>query len=290
MKRKFWKREFSTAADDKQVSCTSKISHPNYRLAYDDDEFLLRDELRATRLQLEWLKPDLIQNEHDIESTVVIFGSARIEDGETSKKKLNKTKRKASREPENEYLQYRLGVAKQLNKSTAYYEQARLLAKKVTKLSKQYDCKQFVVVTGGGPGIMKAANQGAHEAGGKSVGLNIVLPFEQTVNSYVTKELCFQFHYFAVRKMHFLKRARALIVCPGGLGTMDELFETLTLIQTKKVDPIPVILLGKSFWTTAINFEFLAEQGVIAREDLSLFKMVDTADEAWDVLRAAWDE
>lgn len=270
---------FPSAAQDKAVCGVTEDSNSAYRLAYDDVNFLMRDELRAIRLQLEWLKPDLVQDDFGIESTVAIFGSAR---SRSPKKNVQCT----SLLPENHSSQS--AKPTRVVDDEHYYQVARSIAKKVTELSKTYDNKQFVIVTGGGPGLMQAANQGAAEAGGISIGLNIVLPFEQSLNPYVTPELGFQFHYFAIRKMHFLKRAKALIACPGGFGTLDELFETLTLIQTKKVNPLPVILVGKSFWQSAINFDFLAQQGVISEQDLSLFHLVDTAEEAWDVLTREW--
>ncbi len=279
---------FPTAAQDVADSGVTKQSNPAYRLAYDDVGFLLRDELRASRLQLEWLKPELTQEDYGIESTVVIFGSARIPDAGTAKKQLKSAQLARERQPENTELKNKFDVAKQILVNANYYQQARLLAKKITEVSIQHDGRHYVVVTGGGPGIMQAANQGAAEAGGISIGLNIVLPFEQSLNPFVTPELGFQFHYFAIRKMHFLKRARALVACPGGFGTLDELFETLTLIQTKKVKPLPVVLIGEAFWKTAVDFNYLTAQGVISPEDLELFHIVDTADAAWQILKSSW--
>lgn len=281
MVNKKHKGVFPSAAQDKAVCGVTENSHAAYRLAYDDVNFLMRDELRAVRLQLEWLKPDLIQDEFGIESTVVIFGSARVTDQDPMKKAKALSKNDAATSLSN--LQ-----TPRIIDDKKYYDIARNIARKITELSNEYDNRQYVVATGGGPGIMQAANHGAADAGGISIGLNIVLPFEQRINPYVTPELGFQFHYFAIRKMHFLKRAKALIACPGGFGTLDELLETLTLIQTKKVKRLPVILIGKKFWQTAINFEYLAEQGVIAKHDLSLFHVVDTAEEAWELLKKQW--
>ena len=173
-------------------------------------------------------------------------------------------------------------------KNSRYYDEARILARKITEMSQTLEGNQYVVVTGGGPGVMEAANRGAADAGGKSIGLNIVLPFEQKPNPYVTPELCFQFHYFALRKMHFLKRARGLIAFPGGFGTLDELFETLTLIQTKKIKPVPIVLIGKEYWQRLIDFDFLVEQGAISEKDLNLFEIVETAEEAFAYLNKFW--
>ena len=251
-----------------------------------DNDFLLRDELRPVRLQLELLKPDLVQQEYGIESTVVVFGSARIPDAATSAERLLVAKERAMENPGDPDLAHKVKIAKRVSQNARYYDEARELARLITIESKNDDDCKLTVITGGGPGIMEAANRGAMEAGGKSVGLNIALPFEQRPNGYITPELSFQFHYFAIRKMHFLKRARALVACPGGFGTMDELFETLTLIQTRKIKPLPVILLGESYWRRVINFEVLVEEGTIDEADLSLIRFVDTADQAWQIIKA----
>lgn len=248
---------FPSAKEDKELARKCHTPHDSYHLAYADEEFLLRDDLRAVRLQLEWLKPDLILEEHGIESTVVIFGGARF--------------------------------GEQTPSHSHYYQEARALAKQITERSRQAGGSEYVVMTGGGPGVMEAANRGAADAGGKTIGLNIVLPYEQTPNPYITPELCFQFHYFAIRKMHFLKRAKGLAAFPGGFGTLDELFETLTLVQTRKIRPLPVVLVGKDYWSKVINFDFLVEQGAIKPEDLDLFHTVDTAREAYDYLASRWD-
>ena len=281
---------FPSAADDARVArITSNLTNSkSYELAYIDDEFLLRDELRSVRLQLEWLKPDLVQEEHGIESTVVLFGGARYPDRAEAQRRLNKIDRELEADPGNESLLKRQKIAGRVLKNSFFYDEARKLAHRITEISLKNGGRDYVVVTGGGPGVMEAANRGAAEAGGKSIGLNIVLPHEQTPNMYITPELCFQFHYFAIRKMHFLKRARGLIACPGGFGTLDELFETLTLIQTRKIKPLPIVLLGSKYWRSLINFDLLVEEGAIAEEDLSLFEFVDTADEAWQVLSQAW--
>jgi len=264
---------------------SSQTKSKSYRLAFDDPEFLLRDEMRAVRLQLEIMKPEIIQQELGINSTIVMFGGARIPDPETAAKRLQEEEMQANREPLNDMADMRVACAKSVLEKSHYYEEARELARRVTEHCLKDDSCDLVVTTGGGPGIMEAANRGAYEAGGKSIGLNIVLPHEQAPNEYITPELCFQFHYFAMRKMHFLMRAMALVAFPGGYGTMDELFETLTLIQTRKIKPLPVILFGKEFWNTAVNFDFLVTEGVIAPEDKNLFYSVEKADEAWKIIR-----
>ena len=282
-------RHFCSAADDAEVAKTAQLeSSGSYRLAYTDDDFLLRDELRSVRLQLEWLKADLVQQENKIDTTVVIFGGARFPDLDTAQQNLLKAENLLTQSPSDPHLIKQHLIAKNVLKNSHHYQEARVLANKITQLSLAVNGRQYVVVTGGGPGIMEAANRGASEAGGKSIGLNIVLPFEQNPNPYITPELCFQFHYFAIRKMHFLNRARGLVAFPGGFGTLDELFETLTLIQTKKVKSVPVVLVGIHYWNQLINFDFLVEQGAINETDLHLFKIVDTANEAWNYLCEFW--
>jgi uncharacterized protein (TIGR00730 family) len=284
---------FPTAAQD-VVAAGLTVDSPQarsatYRLAYTDQEFLLRDELRPVRLQLELLKPDLIQSEEGIESTIVIFGSSRIPELATAKKRLKKATRLAGENPDDERRQRQMAIARRVVDNSRYYDEARELASIITEATLSHGRCEMVVITGGGPGIMEAANRGAMEAGGKSIGLNIVLPFEQRPNPYITPELCFQFHYFAIRKMHFLKRARALVACPGGFGTMDELFETLTLIQTRKIKPVPVLLLGSAYWQRVINFQLMVEEGTIDEADLGLFRFVDSAEEAWQVIKKYYD-
>ncbi|MYM64406.1 LOG family protein [Pseudomaricurvus sp. HS19] len=279
---------FPSARDDMQLACDYPRS-TSYRLAFTDQDFLLRDELRAVRLQLEWLKPDMVQQEHGIESTVVVFGGARFQDKEKALQQLADLEQQLLGDPGNETLMRKLSRAQRVLRNSRYYDEARLLARRITEVSMSHGSKEYVVVTGGGPGVMEAANRGAEEAGGKSIGLNIVLPHEQEPNPYITPEFCFQFHYFAIRKMHFLLRAVGLIACPGGFGTLDELFETLTLIQTGRVGHLPVILLGREYWTRLIDFDFLVEQGAIDEEDLDLFHIVDSHEEAWQILSQAWE-
>lgn len=280
---------FPTAAEDLKTARKSRHEAACYRLAYADEDFLHRDELRGVRLQLEWLKTDLVLDEHQIDSTVVIFGGARYPAFAEAEQRLADINAQLAQAPDSEVLQQQARIAANVLKNSHYYAEARALAKKITALSLQYQGREYVVVTGGGPGVMEAANRGAAESGGKSIGLNIVLPYEQLPNPYIAEGLCFQFHYFAIRKMHFLKRARGLVAFPGGFGTLDELFETLTLIQTNKVQPFPVVLIGTEYWRKLINFEFLVEQGAINAEDLELFHMVESADEAWQRLYEHWE-
>jgi uncharacterized protein (TIGR00730 family) len=284
---------FPSAAQD-AIAAEARIDSPQtrasaYKLAFADNDFLLRDELRPVRLQLELLKPELIQSDQGIESTVVVFGSARIPDPQTAARQLQEAEQAALARPRDDRLQRRLAVARRVLDNSRYYDQARKLGELITRETETSDHCDLVVITGGGPGIMEAANRGAMDAGGKSIGLNIVLPFEQRPNPYITPELCFHFHYFAIRKMHFLKRARALVACPGGFGTLDELFETLTLIQTGKISRVPVLLLGSSYWRRIVNFEALVEEGAISEDDLDIFQYVDSAEEAWSVIKAFRD-
>lgn len=241
---------------------TAQTRSPAYRLAFADEEFLCRDELRPVRLQLELLKPEMALEEAGINSTIVLFGGARIP--EPSKKDTARTQTLAD-----------------LSK---YYEETRRFAELMTKRSMESGGSEDVIVTGGGPGVMEAGNRGAVDAGGKSIGLNIVLPHEQAPNEYVTPELCFNFHYFAIRKLHFLMRAKAVIAFPGGFGTLDELFEALTLIQTGRMKPVPFLLFGEAFWRSIVNWEVLADAGTISEEDLNLFKFVETAEEAIEAI------
>jgi uncharacterized protein (TIGR00730 family) len=259
---------------------------PAYRLAFADSEFLLRDELRPERLQLEFLKPELALLDQGVKSTVVIFGSARIPDPQTAATQAAEAEQRAQAQPDNPELQQALAIARRIASNSIYYQEARRLGDIIARATLSDGPCDLVVMTGGGPGIMEAANRGAMEAGGMSIGLNIQLPFEQRPNPYITPELCFQFHYFALRKMHFLKRARALVACPGGFGTLDELFDALTLIQTGKIEPLPVLLMGSRYWKGIINFEAMVEEGVISPKDMEIFRYVEDATEAWDVIRA----
>lgn len=254
-------------AHTEAVPVTAQSASPSYRLAYADDDFLCRRELRPVRLQLELLKAGMILDEAGIRSTVVLFGGARIpEPGRPAWAAKNEVQRQ------------------NLEAASVYYDEARKFARLCSEYSASYDHREFVVVTGGGPGVMEAGNRGAHDVQAPSIGLNIVLPHEQAPNPYVTPELSLNFHYFAIRKMHFIMRAKAVAVFPGGFGTMDELFETLTLIQTGRMERIPLILFGEKFWRTMVNFDALADFGTIAPDDIKLLNFVETADEAWSIV------
>ena len=273
-------RTFPTAQEDAEqevVSPNARYEGPEsaYRLAFTDVDFLLREELRPIRLQLELLKPELVQDELGVEATIVLFGSARIVAPETAEVELAAARASGDAQA--------LKVAQTRVAMSRFYDEARRFAAIVTRRSASLE-KPIYVVTGGGPGIMEAGNRGAFEVGGKSVGLNIVLTHEQVPNRYITPELCFQFHYFALRKMHFLMRAIALVCFPGGFGTLDELFEVLTLVQTGKSRMRPILLFGREFWTRLIDFDLLIETGMISPEDVKLFHFVETAEEAWALL------
>lgn len=251
-----------------------------------DSEFLQRDELRAVRLQLEWFKPELIQQDEGIESTIVVFGSARLLEPEAAKATLSLAESALQEAPDDPHKLRAVAIAKNHLALSPYYDEAREFGRLVSQNCQLDGNCQFVIITGGGPGIMEAANRGAFDIGAKSIGLNISLPHEQEPNPYITPTLCFQFRYFALRKMHFLNRAKALVVFPGGFGTMDELFETLTLIQTGKVSGVSVVLIGKSFWEDLINWNKFVEYGLIHPDDLGLFHYAETAAEAWDIIAA----
>ncbi len=275
-------RNFPSAHDE---AVTSKPVSPydgpgsSFRMAFADTDFLLREELRPVRMQLELMKPELVQQDHGIESTIVIFGSARFKPREVAEELLAEARtlgdpaiiRRAERQLE----------------MSRYYEEARRFASLVTLESDALG-EPVIVSTGGGPGVMEAGNRGAFEAGGRSMGMSIYLPFEEAPNPYITPELCFQFHYFAVRKMHFLMRAVALVSFPGGFGTLDELFEVITLTQTRKIRRRPIILFGRDFWQRLIDFDLLVDSGVISPGDLELFTFVETAEEAWEAIKLAY--
>jgi uncharacterized protein (TIGR00730 family) len=248
------------------------------RLAFADPEFLLRRETRGIRFQLELLKPDIEQQARGIENTIVVFGSARFR-GEAESAELL-AQAQASADPA------LIQRAQTLTRNAHYYEKARTFASLVAQHSQnKAAADQLFICTGGGPGIMQAANQGAYEAGAPSVGLTIALPMEEAANPYVTPELSFKFHYFALRKMHFMIRAKALVAFPGGFGTLDELFEVMTLVQTRKARPVPIVLFGTDYWKRLLNFEMLAQEGAIAAQDLDLFQYADDAHAAWDLIK-----
>ena len=259
---------------------TPQTEHPANRLAFQDLDFLLREDLRPVRFQLELLKPQLVMDEAKIASTFVFYGSARIPEPDKAQAMLDLA-------ADDEHRR----IAQKLVDKSRWYEVARELARLASRLPRdELGRRHFVVCSGGGPSIMEAANRGAADVGAESVGLNIVLPHEQAPNPYVTPSLSLQFHYFALRKMHFLLHARALAAFPGGFGTFDELFELLTLIQTGKIQPMPVLLFGRDFWERVVNFPALVEEGVISERDLSIFTYCETADEAWEKVRAFYDD
>ena len=275
--RKFYAAEQEAKFEKKGLAVhTPQTEHPSYKLAFQDKDFLLREELRPVRFQLELLKPEMVLDEAGVGSTLVMYGSARIPPPEAAETALEGAKDLPDEERK---------VVESLVAKSKYYTEAMKLAKLATEKSIiEKGKRQFVVCSGGGPSIMEAANRGASEAGGESIGLNIILPHEQAPNQYVTPYLSLNFHYFALRKMHFLLRARAVAVFPGGFGTFDEFFELLTLIQTGKMKPIPIFLFGKDFWTRVVDFEAIAEEGTISKKDLELFRWCETAEEAWEYL------
>lgn len=269
---------------------TPQTLSPSYRLAFADQEFLLRDELRPVRLQLELLKPELLLREHGVISTVVVFGSARIPDPETAQRRLAAWEELASRHPDSARHREQLAIQRRLAAKSHWYGVAREFGRLVSELGKTPEGHRYMVMTGGGGGIMEAANRGAQDAGAETVGLNIVLPQEQEPNPYLTPALSFQFHYFALRKMHFLMRARALAIFPGGFGTLDELFDALTLVQCGKMNPLPILLFGADYWKRVLDLDFLVEEGTIAAADRNLVRHVETADQGVAALRAFYGE
>jgi uncharacterized protein (TIGR00730 family) len=256
----------------------------SYIPADHDTEFLQRDELRPIRIGLELLKPELIQHEEGIQSTIVVFGSARVQEPDAVKRALHIAEEQAARSPGDPTCRHKTEVARRQLALSKYYDMAREFGRLVSSTCQVEGRCDYVIVTGGGPGIMEAANRGAADVGAKSIGLNITLPHEQHPNPYITPKLCFQFRYFAIRKMHFLIRAKALVAFPGGFGTLDELFETLTLLQTGKTQNVMVVLIGRDFWERLINWQWLVENGLIAQQDLQLFHYAETAQEAWDLI------
>jgi len=280
-----WESPKLASEEPKALELVEKITKsPTYKLAVEDNEFLESDSARGIRLELDYLKTELEIQKHGIEHTIVVFGSARTKEHQTAMDELKKIEKQLDKNPEDRKLLREFYIAERMVGKSIYYEDARRFGRLVGESGASVDDCKVVIMTGGGPGIMEAANRGSYDVGAKSIGLNIHLPHEQFPNPYITPDLCFQFHYFAVRKMHFLNRAKALVVYPGGFGTFDELFETLTLIQTHKTDSIPVVLVGKSYWEKAIDFEFLKDEGVIAPEDLDIFRFADNAQEAWEYI------
>ena len=286
-----WTELQSHARDDLPLDADA------YRLAFADPEFLLRRETRGIRMQLEMLKPEMGQHEQGIENTIVVFGSARFPAPETANaslqaalSNLKKVKESAGDVVALKDAEDALLVAKRHVRNAYFYDQARLFARLIAAHSQPLpQNKQLYICTGGGPGIMEAANRGAYELGAPTVGLNIVLPHEQSGNKYITPSLNFKFHYFALRKMHFMMRAKALVAFPGGFGTLDELFEVITLVQTGKAKALPIVLFGSDYWKRLINFDVLIEEGAISPQDVKLFHYVDEPQEAWDIIRKFYD-
>ena len=269
----------STTNRVQEAQLEAILAHPSYRLAHEDQELLADADSRPIRLQLELLKPERYLRRHKIQSTVVVFGSARVTSPQQAQATLAEVQARVSSNPNDDRLPAAMTRARQQVRQSHYYEVARRFAEIVSLRFQEEGRRDFVVVTGGGPGIMEAANRGAFDAGARSIGLNITLQHEQAPNPFITPGLCFQFRYFGLRKMHFLMRAKALVVFPGGFGTMDELFEVLTLVQTGKVNRVPIVLVGTEFWRKAINFDFLIEEGYIGAQDVQLFTLVNTVEE-----------
>ncbi len=271
-------------SSDDSPSQHSPVTSSSYIPADRDIDFLQRDELRPIRLGLELLKPELIQTEQGIRSTIVVFGSARLLEPARARQALEAAKAELQAAPQDPARQQHVEVAERRLALAHYYDIAREFGRLVSSTCQIDGQCDYVIVTGGGPGIMEAANRGAADAGAKSMGLNITLPHEQQPNPYITPDLCFQFRYFALRKMHFLLRARALVVFPGGFGTLDELFETLTLLQTGKTRNITIVLMGQAYWERLINWSMLVDEGLIGPGDLALFHFAETAQQAWDLI------
>jgi len=266
------------------------IRSPSYIQADKDPDFLGLDETRGVRLQVDYLKPELLLKKHGVEQTIVVFGSTRIVEPASASHRLAQREAELAADPDNPGLQHRVAVARRILEKSHYYDIAREFGCLVAHSGKGPLDSRLVVMTGGGPGIMEAANRGAHEAGAKNSGLNISLPHEQYPNPYLTPELTFHFHYFALRKLHFLQRARALVAFPGGFGTCDELFETLTLVQTRKIKPVPVVLVGETYWRRVFDIDFMVEEGVIDTEDRKLFWYAETAEAIWEGIQCWYED
>ena len=278
--------------DTSAVDIKPHVKSPSYEIAFLDQNYICSNHARSARIQLEMDKPEWFMRQAGIRSTIIVFGSARFVSSNRAQRDLAEATKELEKSPHSEKAQNAVTKAKQQMATSIYYEQAREFAQIVSEeITAQYPPDyqgpfDYVICTGGGPGIMEAANRGAHDAGALSIGLNIQLPYEQHPNPYMSPHLCFQFHYFNVRKLHFMLRAKALVCSPGGFGTFDELFEGLTLRQTERMQLIPIILLGTEFWKKCVNFGYLVETGVINRDDLELFHFTDSPQEAWDTIKA----
>ncbi len=276
-----------TKKENEKLAARLKRSQA-YRIAYLDPGFLDTGYARPIRLQTELMKPEHIFQNQLIFSTIVVFGGTRIVERTEAKRRLERLQRQLAKKPDDKDIKKQLRIARSISSKSHYYEQARRFGRIVSLEGQRHHGHEYVIVTGGGPGIMEAANRGAFDIGAKSIGMNITLPREQQPNPYITPELCLQFHYFGIRKMHFMLRAKALVAFPGGYGTLDELFEALTLVQTKKVTPMPIILFGEKYWRGLIDFEYLVQEGTIDDEDVDLFTYCDTAEEAWMTIKEFW--
>lgn len=261
------------------------LGSPSYREADEDIVFLRHGETRGLRLQLDYLKAERLLESRGVRHTIVVFGGTRIREPAAALRQAQSLRKAAAENSSDAALAARLKVSERLLEKSRYYDMAREFGRLVGESNKNFPDSRWFVMTGGGPGIMEAANRGAWDAGAETIGLNVRLPHEQFPNPYVTPELCFRFHYFAIRKLHFILRAKALVAFPGGFGTFDEIFETLTLVQTRTMAPVPVVLVGESYWRRAVDFDFLAEEGVIDAEDKELFWFAETAEEIWDGIR-----
>ncbi len=280
-------REDSESRDERRRNeerVQAILASKSYRLAECDTEFLQRSELRPVRVQLELLKPEMALTEHHVNSTIVVFGGTQIVEGAEAQRRLEVARSALAKSPRDLSRQRAVGRAERIVAKSQFYDEARAFSRLVSSQCQANAWCDYVVVTGGGPGIMEAANRGAHDVGAKSIGLNITLPEEQLPNPYVTPELCFRFHYFALRKLHFLLRARALIVFPGGFGTLDELFDALTLRQTHRMQAIPIVLYHRAYWDRVVDLQFLADEGVIADAHLDLIDYAETPEEAWEII------
>ena len=277
-----WQTPKASKEDPQAMERVNTIMNsPGYRMADQDVDFLNRDEIRGVRLEIDYSKPELLLQQHEVDHTIVVFGSTRIPEPSAARTRVDEIRKKISEDPDNTELQQRLHIAERILDKSRYYTVAREFGRLVGGSGKGPTDSRVTLMTGGGPGMMEAANRGAYDIGAKSIGLNVKLPHEQYPNPYITPDLCFRFHYFATRKLHFLKRAKALVAFPGGYGTLDELFETLTLIQTRTIKPLPVVLVGEAFWRRAIDVEYFVEEGVIDIEDRELFWYAETAEEIW---------
>jgi uncharacterized protein (TIGR00730 family) len=277
-----WEHPKSKTEDPQALKLVKGLMEsPTYRLAEEDQDFLGSHDARGVRLELDYMKAELAMTKFNVEHTIVVFGSARIKERKTALANFKQVQKRLDLDPYDKELLAELRAAERMVEMSTYYDDARKFGRLVGESGTGPEDNRVILMTGGGPGIMEAANRGAYDVGAKSIGLNIQLPHEQYPNPYISFELCFQFHYFAVRKLHFMLRAQALVAYPGGFGTLDELFELLTLIQTCKTPEIPVVLVGRSYWTRLINFDFLLEEGMISTDDMEIFEIVESAEDAW---------